>query len=770
MTCQNGHDWEPSPGATVCCPVCGAGPAGPLVDPAVMADVRTLDYDSAEASDEASHPVNRSGELLPGPPHGYAAALPPGSGTPLPDRYQLLGTLGRGGLSAVYKALDSTLDRVVAVKVLAVPPAGGGVVLDRFQREARAMASLRHPNIVQIYEVGEWDSRPYLVLEYCPGGTLAARLRSATLSAREAATLVEALACAVQHAHERGVLHRDIKPSNVLLDEGGGPKLTDFGLVLRSGDDSEPLTEAAVVGTPAYMAPEQALGRPGAVTIATDVYGLGAVLYECLTGRPPFKAATALETLSQIARRPPVPPRQLQPGLPRELEAICLRCLAKDPRGRYPSAADLAADLRHFREGGPVRAGPPGPAKRLWLWLGRARGRGARRGPPAKADGAPGLYQSLLDTLPMGVFRKDALGRFTFVNRRFCEAVGRPPAEALGRTGADLYAADLAAKDREAERRVLETGEAFEAVEAHTTAACGAHCRCGPRREGGPATRYVQLLLAPVHDAVGRPAGIQGAFWDVTAREEAVQAVRGTAAELARSNAELEQFAYVASHDLQEPLRMVANFCQLLQRRYQGRLDADADEFIHFAVDGATRMQGLIDDLLDYSRVRPGGRPFVPVDCNAALDRALENLRAAVRDRGAVIHRDPLPTVPGDAAQLTRLFQNLLGNALKFCRAAPPVVRVGARPEGDGAWRFAVRDNGIGIEPRHAERIFTIFRKLHPRGEYPGNGIGLAICKKVVEGHGGRIWVKSAPGEGSTFYFTLPAAPAAGAVGESKGG
>ena len=242
---------------------------------------------------------------------------------------------------------------------------------------------------------------------------------------------------------------------------------------------------------------------------------------------------------------------------------------------------------------------------------------------------------------------------------------------------------------------------------------------------------------------------------DVTQRRDAEDAVRRTATELARSNAELEQFAYVASHDLQEPLRAIAGYCQLLQRRYAGRLDADADEFIAFAVDGATRMQRLIEDLLCYSRVGTRGKPFEPTDCNAVFEQTLVNLQAAIAESGAEITRTDLPTLPADGSQLEQLFQNLLSNAIKFRHKSPPRIRVAAEIEGD-QWVFSIADNGIGIEPRFAERIFAIFQRLHTRREYPGTGIGLAICKKIVERHGGRIWMRSSPGQGTTFYFTLP--------------
>lgn len=224
--------------------------------------------------------------------------------------------------------------------------------------------------------------------------------------------------------------------------------------------------------------------------------------------------------------------------------------------------------------------------------------------------------------------------------------------------------------------------------------------------------------------------------------------------ELARSNAELEQFAYVASHDLQEPLRMVASFTQLLARRYRGKLDADADEFIGFAVDGATRMQRLLNDLLAYSRVGTRSKPFAAIDCNSVLSDALANLKPAIEESGAVITHEPLPIVRGDEVQLIQLFQNLIANAVKFHGQEPLQVHISAKlQDGDGV--FAVRDNGIGIAPEHQRRIFLIFQRLHHRSEYPGTGIGLALCQRIVERHGGRIWVESEVGKGSTFYFTI---------------
>ena len=228
--------------------------------------------------------------------------------------------------------------------------------------------------------------------------------------------------------------------------------------------------------------------------------------------------------------------------------------------------------------------------------------------------------------------------------------------------------------------------------------------------------------------------------------------------ELARSNAELEQFANIASHDLQEPLRLVTGYLHLLAERYNGQLDKDAQEFIAYAVDAAARMKSMITDLLAYSRTGRDGKEIVPVACEAVLSQACANLRAAITETAAEISHDPLPTVLGDAGQFAHLFQNLIGNALKFRGQAPPRVHVSAALN-EREWVFSVRDNGIGLDPQFADRIFMVFQRLHRREEYPGTGIGLAIAKKIVEHHGGRIWVESEPGKGATFHFTVPVRP-----------
>ena len=260
-------------------------------------------------------------------------------------------------------------------------------------------------------------------------------------------------------------------------------------------------------------------------------------------------------------------------------------------------------------------------------------------------------------------------------------------------------------------------------------------------------------MLSPVQTATDGLA--IATVRDITERKRAEEALQRRTAELTRSNIDLEQFAYVASHDLQEPLRAVSGCVQILQRRYEDALDARAKELIKHTVEGATRMQTLIHELLTYSRVSRRGKPFESTSCEQVLGDVLTILQPVIQQSGAVVTHMPLPTVMADAGQLGQLFQHLLSNAMMFHHETPPAIHLGVERQ-EKEWVFAVQDNGIGIAPEYFERIFVIFQRLHTRTEYPGTGMGLAICKKIVERHGGRIWVTSAPGEGSTFYFSLP--------------
>ena len=246
-----------------------------------------------------------------------------------------------------------------------------------------------------------------------------------------------------------------------------------------------------------------------------------------------------------------------------------------------------------------------------------------------------------------------------------------------------------------------------------------------------------------------------GLVRDITQRRLMEEELRERTESLEQSNKELEQFAYIASHDLQEPLRMVASYTQLLSKRYKGKLDSDADDFINYAVDGANRMQMLINDLLDYSRVGTRGKEFVITEFDTVMKKTLGNLKKAIEESDAKVTIDPLPSLMVDGGQIGQLFQNLISNAIKFRGNVPPQIHISSE-KNENKWTFSVRDNGIGIDPEYSSRIFEIFQRLHSKEEYPGSGIGLAICKKIVERHGGNIWIESEPGKGTSFYFSIP--------------
>ena len=298
-------------------------------------------------------------------PGGSTAAAQP-QGVP---GYEILEPLGEGGMGVVYKARQVKLDRIVALKMIRDGGHARAEALARFRTEAEAIARLQHPNIVQVFEVGEHDGQPFLAMEFCPGGGLDRKLGRAALPPREAATLMETLAQAMEAAHRARVVHRDLKPANVLLSADGTPKISDFGLA-RKLDEAGQTQTGAVMGTPSYMAPEQAEGSKE-VGPATDVYALGAILYELLTGQPPFRGSTTYHTIQQVLSEEPTAPRKLNPTVPRDLAAICLKCLEKEPAKRYSTAANLAEDLRRFSSGEPIRARPVGSLGRLWRWCRR---------------------------------------------------------------------------------------------------------------------------------------------------------------------------------------------------------------------------------------------------------------------------------------------------------------------------------------------------------------------------------------------------------------
>jgi serine/threonine-protein kinase len=282
--------------------------------------------------------------------------------------YELFGVLGRGGKGVVYKAWQRGLKRIVALKMILAGEHASDQDRARFRSEAEAVARLRHPNIVQVYDIGEQVGRPYFSLEYLEGGSLDKKIAGTPLPYEQAAHITQQLADAIRCAHEQGVIHRDLKPANVLLSADGTPKISDFGLAKQVAVDMAATQSGTVLGTPSYMAPEQAAGKTREIGPHSDIYGLGAILYELLTGRPPFKSTSLWETLNQVQTREPVAPSDLQPKVPRDLETICVKCLSKDPHKRYATAADLAEDLRRFRSGEPIRARPVSSSERLWRW------------------------------------------------------------------------------------------------------------------------------------------------------------------------------------------------------------------------------------------------------------------------------------------------------------------------------------------------------------------------------------------------------------------
>lgn len=362
-------------------------------------------------------------------------------------------------------------------------------------------------------------------------------------------------------------------------------------------------------------------------------------------------------------------------------------------------------------------------------------------------------FRSIVEQSGDGIVLVDERGNITDWNRAEEQIIGLKRAEVIGRPLWDIQF-HIAPEERK-------TPENYERIKAGLLGLT----RTGQsdwlnrlletdiQRPDGT-RRSIQVLVFPIK--TNRGFKVSSITRDVTERKRAEEELRTRTEELARSNADLEQFAYVVSHDLQDPLRMVSGFTQLLERRYKDKLGTDADEFIAYIVDGARRMQGMIEDLLAYSRVGTRGKPFEPINLEDIFNQAVTNLKVAIEENKAQVTHDPLPTVTADASQMIQLFQNLMSNAIKFRKKGePPHIHISARREKD-EWVFSVQDNGIGISPEFKDRLFQIFQREHTAGEYPGTGIGLAVCRRIMERHGGQIWAESEPGKGSTFYFTIP--------------
>lgn len=365
-------------------------------------------------------------------------------------------------------------------------------------------------------------------------------------------------------------------------------------------------------------------------------------------------------------------------------------------------------------------------------------------------------FRGLLEAAPDAMVVVDDQSRIVLLNARTEIQFGYLRDELLGQSILRILPAGLA------------TSHPADSTDSPLSASLlifGAVCEAEATRKDASCFP-VEMVLSPL--AFGEGTLVTAAIRDVSERKLAEARIATANAELERSNGELRRFAYIASHDLQEPLRTVASYTELLSRRYRGRLDSDADEFIHFAVDGCKRMKTLIQNLLDYSRIGEVRVSVREVDSYAAVLAAIENLRAAAGACQAAITCDPLPAVEADSMQLVQVFQNLIANAIRYRSDRPPAIRVSAQPHGPLEWNFSVADNGIGIDSQYFEKVFVLFQRLLPREQADGTGIGLALCKKIVEGFGGKIWVESEPGVGSTFHFTLPRAKAQSDTTENR--
>jgi len=570
-------------------------------------------------------------------------------GTILDSKWEILGHIPTRGKDEFYLAQQIDPDRqVVVVKTISSDylmefdehREEMDTTINRFHREARAMAEIRHPNVVQVHDddstmIAGKDTEltvPYLVMEYVPGYTLRSTMPPKGLGESEEnirAWILDyflPILDGMENIHNRGIVHREIKPENVLMD-GSNPKIADFGMAggvqFRQSGQSDHIEETIL-----YVAPEQ-FSDVAETDARADVYSLGMILYEAVCGRmAESESAVSLRTV-----RLPNPATRFLEGL----DQIIQESTAEDKERRTPSAKALRQRL-----------------------------------------------EKLLD-------ESEAVSNLL-------------PATDLGTSGS--FYSDSVQNSSLGERQP-------------------AHEKGNPEQE------------------------------DLIRENRTEEMIRSRIEALERSNKDLEKFAYVTAHELKEPLVGIAAYLKILERRCKGRLDPETNRLVSHALGITLRMDSFVQTLLAYSRLGSGPKSFQPTDCNVAMRSALSNLRSAIEAAGAKVTSDSLPTVMGDPELMVQLFQNLVSNAIKFAGDGPPEIHLGATRK-ESSWQFCVSDNGIGIEPPYFDRIFGIFQRVEASGGRAGTGIGLANCKKIVEHHGGRIWVESEPGKGSLFFFTIP--------------
>lgn len=647
--------------------------------------------------------------------------------------------------SRIYLSRHVDLDLTVAVKVFLPAKKPGFAWRGRFLREGRAAGKVNHPHVLRLLGGGQLADAAYLIYEHCAEGSLAERLLLAPPTLRYAVRLVSQMVQGLQAIHDAGYLHLDIKPSNILIAEGGLPKLADLGLA-RLLDARGLAHVEQVAGTPAYMAPEQTY--PGSdLSCASDIFSLGTVFYQMLTGRVPFQGQPdePVYRLIQRLRHQPVPiPSVFRPEIPEALDRLVMRCLERDPRKRFAHAEELLETVLG--------------------WLGETD--------PARLQAAQSRRdkhdQDLAESLRFAVFRKNLQGRYLYANDAFCLAMGRDRSAILGSSDEDLMAPEMAGRLRSHEVQVLRTGQIHEDVEEHLSRACLVRCRCrvpalGSMEESD--RQFIHSFLAPLRDQEGQVVGVQGLFYNITPlkqaerrAKEALEKLERANEDLRRSNADLAQFASVVSHDLQAPLGTVQELLRRLSERHGANLDGQGKTILDLAQQSVVRMRTMVTDFLAYARAGQGQKEPQVVDCHSACAQALANLRGEVIASAATIMVSPLPKVMGWFTHLQTLFQNLIQNAIKFRGENPIVIRIGWRILGNRWAHVWVKDNGLGIGEQYKESIFRIFERGPTGANRGGTGLGLALCRRIVEQGGGRIWVESEPGQGAAFHFTLPLA------------